>query len=277
VSTGFLPSPAPINRLHLTLSAQVKRSVRHQKTIRSPLGGQKMNMREDGQHPLLDLKGQHVVVTAGGTREPIDPVRFIGNRSSGKMGFALADAAHERGARVTLITTVPPPRPEVYDCVQYVETVVEMRVAVLTACHAADVLLMAAAVLDFRVATPAAHKVKKRGQKVVLELVENADFLLELPNTFVKVGFAAETQDLLENARLKLVPKRLAFICANDVTAPDAGFGVDTNRVTILHATGEQEALPLMSKHAVAHAILHRVVPLLREPIRPGGRKECDA
>lgn len=222
-----------------------------------------MRQREDVHTRERDLEGTHVVVTAGGTREPIDPIRFIGNRSSGKMGFALADAAHERGARVTLITTVSPPRPDVYDCVRYVETVADMREAVLTACQAADVLLMAAAVSDFRVAQPATHKLKKQGQKVILELVENADFLLELPDTFVKVGFAAETQDLIENARHKLVRKRLAFICANDVTAPDAEFGVDTNRITILYATGQQEALPLMSKHAVAHAILTRVVPLL--------------
>jgi phosphopantothenoylcysteine decarboxylase/phosphopantothenate--cysteine ligase len=113
------------------------------------------------------------------------------------------------------------------------------------------------------VASLATHKVKKQGQKVILELVENADFLLELPDTFIKVGFAAETEDLLKNARHKLVRKRLALICANDVTAPDAGFGVDTNRITILHATGQQEALPLMTKHAVAHEILNRVVPLL--------------
>jgi phosphopantothenoylcysteine decarboxylase/phosphopantothenate--cysteine ligase len=232
-----------------------------------------MSQREDVQQPVADLQGQHVVVTAGGTREPIDPIRFIGNRSSGKMGFALADAAHERGARVTLITTVPPPRPDVYDCVRYVETVADMREAVLTACQSADVLLMAAAVLDFRVAQPATHKLKKQGQKVILELVENADFLLELPDIFVKVGFAAETQDLIENARQKLVRKRLAFICANDVAALDAGFGVDTNRITILHATGKQEALPLMSKHAVAHEILNRVVPLLEETTEYGSQR----
>jgi phosphopantothenoylcysteine decarboxylase/phosphopantothenate--cysteine ligase len=212
-----------------------------------------MSQQEDMQHPVTDLQGKHVVVTAGGTREPIDPIRFIGNRSSGKMGFALADAAHKRGAPVTLITAVPPPCPDVYDLVHHVETVSDMREAVLTACQSADVLLMAAAVSDFRVANPAAHKLKKQGRTVILELVENADFLLELPDTFVKVGFAAETQDLLENARQKLVRKRLAFICANDVTAPDAGFGVDTNRVTILHPTGEPEDLPLLNKYAVAY------------------------
>jgi phosphopantothenoylcysteine decarboxylase / phosphopantothenate---cysteine ligase len=211
----------------------------------------------------MDLLGQHLVVTAGGTREPIDPVRFIGNRSSGKMGFALADAARERGARVTLITTVVTPSPNAYDALLYVETVAEMRDAVLTACRSADVLLMAAAVSDFRVAHPAAHKMKKKGQKQILELVENADFLLELPDTIVKVGFAAETEDLINNARRKVVRKRLAFICANDVTAPDAGFAVDTNRITILYATGKEESLPLMSKRAVANEILNRVVPLL--------------
>jgi phosphopantothenoylcysteine decarboxylase / phosphopantothenate---cysteine ligase len=232
-----------------------------------------MSPREDVQHPMTDMQGKHVVVTAGGTRESIDPIRFIGNRSSGKMGFALADAAHERGARVTLITTVPPPRSDAYDLVQYVETVADMREAVLTACQSADVLLMAAAVSDFRVARPAAHKLKKQGQTVTLELVENADFLLELPDTFVKVGFAAETQDLIENARQKLVRKRLAFICANDVTAPDAGFGVDTNRITILHRTGAPEELPLMSKYDAAHAILNRVVPLLEGTTGYGGER----
>ena len=145
-----------------------------------------MNLQNDVPPPTMDLQSQHVVVTAGGTREPIDPIRFIGNRPSGEMGFALTDAARERGARVTLITTVPPPRPDAYDLVRHVETVAEMREAVLAACRSADVLLMAAAVSDFRAARPAAHKLKKQGQKVVLELVENADFLLELPDTFVR-------------------------------------------------------------------------------------------
>ncbi len=211
----------------------------------------------------MDLQERHVVVTAGGTREPIDPVRFIGNRSSGKMGFSLVDAAGERGARVTLITTMPPPKPDSYEHILEVETTAEMREAVLSACRSADVLLMAAAVADYRVARPAAQKIKKQGENFRLELVENADFLLELPDTFVKVGFAAETQDLLENARAKLEQKRLDFICANDVSASDAGFGVDTNRITILHPSGKQEALPLMSKIDAAHEILHRVVALL--------------
>jgi len=218
---------------------------------------------EETRRVGTDFQGKHAVVTAGGTREPIDPVRYIGNRSTGKMGFALADAALDRGARVTVITTVTPPRTDTYDAIEMVETVAQMRLAVLQACQAADVLLMAAAVSDFRVATPAEHKMKKQGENLILELVQNEDFLLELSDDFVKVGFAAETQDLLENAQKKLVKKRLAMICANDVSAPDAGFAVDTNRITILHASGGQEVLPLMSKYAVAHEILDRVVPLL--------------
>ncbi len=218
---------------------------------------------EDARRVGTDFQAKHVVVTAGGTREPIDPVRYIGNRSTGKMGFALADAARDRGGRVTVITTVAPPHADAYAAVEMVETVSEMRLAVLQACQAADVLLMAAAVSDFRVATPAEHKMKKQGDNLVLELVQNEDFLLELKDDFVKVGFAAETQDLLENAQKKLVNKRLAMICANDVSAPDAGFAVDTNRITILHAGGGQEALPLMSKYDVAHEILDRVAPLL--------------
>jgi phosphopantothenoylcysteine decarboxylase/phosphopantothenate--cysteine ligase len=210
------------------------------------------------------------VVTAGGTREPIDPVRFIGNRSSGKMGFAVADAAAARGACVTLITTVTPPRPEAYGAVRYVETVAQMREAVLGACAAADALVMAAAVSDFRVAHPADRKLKKAGQRILLELVPNDDFLLELRDDFVKVGFAAETDGLIPNARQKLAKKRLHLICANDVTAGDAGFGVDTNRITLLHATGDVEDLPLMSKRDCADAILDRVVPLLQSVAAPG-------
>jgi phosphopantothenoylcysteine decarboxylase/phosphopantothenate--cysteine ligase len=209
------------------------------------------------------LAGRRVVVTAGGTREPIDPVRIIGNRSSGKMGFALADVASTRGARVTLITTIPPPRPETYEAVQSVETVAEMREAVLTACQSADVLVMAAAVSDFRVAHQAQQKIKKSGKKIVLELVQNEDFLLELPDTFVKVGFAAETEDLIANAQAKLQRKRLDLICANDVTEEGSGFGTDTNRVTILGRGRTREDLPLMTKSQVAGRIWDRVQELL--------------
>lgn len=213
----------------------------------------------------MELSSKHVIISAGGTREPIDPVRYIGNRSSGKMGFALADAAKERGAKVTLVTTIAPPDPDKYDNVRSVETLSEMREAVLDACRSADVLIMAAAVSDFRVANPADHKIKKGEGKLTLELVENNDFLLELPDTFIKVGFAAETNDLVKNAERKLVEKHLDFICANDVTAPDSGFAVDTNRVTILYRNGGTETLPLMTKKEVAERILDRVETILGE------------
>jgi phosphopantothenoylcysteine decarboxylase / phosphopantothenate---cysteine ligase len=212
-----------------------------------------------------DLAGKRIVITAGGTREPIDPVRFIGNRSSGKMGFALAAAARDRGGYVNLITTVDPPNPGIYNDLRKVETVAELRDSVIEACKSADVLIMAAAVSDYRVARPAANKIKKSGGKLSLELVENEDFLLELLDNFVKVGFAAETQDLLNNAKKKLAKKRLDLICANDVSAPDSGFAVDTNRITIIDKNGKMEELPLMSKRDAADRILDKIVNLLKE------------
>jgi phosphopantothenoylcysteine decarboxylase/phosphopantothenate--cysteine ligase len=211
----------------------------------------------------MSLAGKHIIVSAGGNREPIDPVRYIGNRSSGKMGFALADAAKDRGMTVTLVTTITPPNPSNYDEIMFVETVAEMREAVLNSCESADILIMAAAVADYTVVNPAPNKIKKKGDKLVLELVQTKDFLLEVPDTVLKVGFAAETEDLLNNAQKKLVEKRLAFICANDVSAPDAGFAVDTNRITILYKDGRQEELPLMSKREVAEKILDRVEEML--------------
>jgi phosphopantothenoylcysteine decarboxylase/phosphopantothenate--cysteine ligase len=222
------------------------------------VGAVKLQLAQSG-----DLAGRHVVVSAGGTREPIDPVRFIGNRSSGKQGYALAEAARDRGARVTLITTpTAEPLPAGVD-VASAESVSSLREAVLRACEEADVLIMAAAVSDFRPATVGDQKIKKGEGGLTLELVKNADFLLELPDTLVKVGFAAETQDLMGNAAKKLVEKRLDLICANDVSAEDAGFAVDTNRVTILDTKGGVEELPLMAKYDVADRILDRVVPLL--------------
>jgi phosphopantothenoylcysteine decarboxylase/phosphopantothenate--cysteine ligase len=212
-----------------------------------------------------DLARRRIVVTAGGTREAIDPVRYIGNRSSGKMGYALAEAARDRGAVVTLITAPTAlPIPAGIDSAE-AETVAEMRTVVLTACESADVLIMAAAISDFRVAQQADQKIKKQGGKVSLELVETEDFLLELPDTFIKIGFAAETENLLKNAQKKLDEKRLGFICANDVTAADSGFGTDTNKVTLLFRDGRTEDLPLMSKREVADIILDRVVAILEE------------
>jgi phosphopantothenoylcysteine decarboxylase/phosphopantothenate--cysteine ligase len=212
-----------------------------------------------------DLAGRRVVVTAGGTREPIDPVRFISNYSSGKMGYALAEAARDRGADVTLVTT-----PTALACpygvaVVPVETVAQMRDAVLAACEAADALIMAAAVSDYRPADVADRKVKKGPERKAIELVRNADFLLEVPDSVLKVGFAAETDDLVANAEKKLHQKGLQLIVANDVTTPGAGFAVDTNVVTIIDRSGGAEELPLLPKYEVAQRVLDRVVALLRE------------
>ncbi len=212
-----------------------------------------------------DLAGRTIVVSAGGTSEPIDPVRVITNRSSGKQGYAIAEAARDRGARVTLVAAPTAlPDPAAIE-VTRVETVAQMRQAVLDACQQADVLIMAAAVSDFRPAETARHKIKKEkgGGGLVLPLTENADFLLEVPERVMKVGFAAESQNLLENARQKLASKGLAVIAANDITATDSGFATDDNRVTILDSQGGTEDVPLSSKYAVGHRILDRVVKLL--------------
>ena len=212
-----------------------------------------------------DLAGRRVVVSAGGTREALDPVRFITNNSSGKMGYALAEAARDRGADVTLVSTVSALPCPYGVCLVSVETVAEMREAVLGSCRGADALIMAAAVSDYRPAERSLHKVKKGPERVSLELEKTPDFLLEVKGSIVKVGFAAETDDLLANARTKLRAKGLDLIAANDVTAPGSGFGVDTNQVTLIDPAGGEDALPLMSKYDVALRILDRVVALLRE------------
>ncbi|MCB0181623.1 MAG: bifunctional phosphopantothenoylcysteine decarboxylase/phosphopantothenate--cysteine ligase CoaBC, partial [Anaerolineae bacterium] len=201
-----------------------------------------------------DLAGRTVVVTAGGTREAIDPVRFVSNHSSGKMGYAVAEAARDRGAQVTLITSANLPAPFGMAVVR-VDSAQEMLDAVLTATDQATALIMAAAVADFRPLTVAEQKIKKRGdtEGLVLELVRNPDILAEVAarkatgtGPDITVGFAAETHDLLANAHEKLKRKRLDLIVANDVTATDAGFAVDTNRVTLLGTDGSIEETPLM-------------------------------
>ena len=216
-----------------------------------------------------DLAGRHVVVSAGGTQEPIDPVRIITNRSSGKQGYAIAEAARDRGARVTLVTAptalADPPEMNVV----HVTTAREMLAAVQEALRdggGADALVMAAAVADWEAVNTASQKMKKvEGQeRLVVEFVRTPDILAEvrdLPG--VKVGFAAETEDLLDNAREKLTKKGLDLIVANDVSATDAGFNVDDNRVVILDPQGGQEELPLMTKRQVAERILDRVVGLV--------------
>ena len=211
-----------------------------------------------------DLAGRRVVVSAVGTREPLDPVRFISNYSSGKMGYALAEAARDRGAAVTLVSTTSALPCPYGVAVAPVGSVAEMRDAVLSACQGADVLIMAAAVSDYRPTEQASHKVKKGPQKKSLELEKTPDFLLEVTGPIVKVGFAAETDDLLVNAQAKLREKKLDLIAANDVTAPGSGFATDTNQVTLIDADSVEE-VPLLPKYDVAHRILDRVVALLRE------------
>jgi phosphopantothenoylcysteine decarboxylase/phosphopantothenate--cysteine ligase len=213
-----------------------------------------------------DLAGQHVVVTAGGTREAIDPVRFVSNHSSGKMGYALAEVARDRGAAVTLITTVNRPTPVGVEIIQ-VDSAEQMLAAVLMATREADLLVMAAAVADFRPKTVVEQKIKKEAhtEELTLEMVRTPDILTEVANQKsagygprITVGFAAETEDLLANAQSKLKRKKLDLIVANDVSATDAGFAVDTNRVTLLAADGTIEELPLMSKIEVAEAVFDK-------------------
>ncbi len=211
-----------------------------------------------------DLTGRHVVITAGGTREAIDPVRYVSNHSSGKQGYGLAEAARDRGARVTLISTAGLPDPGGVTVVR-VDSALEMLAAVHEAMRTAQVLVMAAAVADYRPAAAAEQKIKRAdmGGELSIPLIENPDISKEVSGEFIKVVFAAETQNLVENAAIKLANKRAALIVANDVSASDAGFGVDTNRVVILDAAGGREDLPLMSKYEVSNRILDRVVALL--------------
>jgi phosphopantothenoylcysteine decarboxylase / phosphopantothenate---cysteine ligase len=223
------------------------------------LGAAKYELAKQG-----DLAGRRIVVSAGGTREPIDPVRVITNRSSGKMGYALAEAGRDRGALVTLISTEPGlPLPYGVELVP-VESVSQMRNAVLKACASADALIMAAAVSDYRPAEAAEEKLKKGEGGMMLPLVKNDSFFPEVPASVVKVAFAAETENLIENAMRK--PQShgpLDLIVANDVSATDAGFGTDTNRVVIIDAEGNKQELPLLGKYEVAQKILDRLLPIL--------------
>ena len=210
-----------------------------------------------------DMTGLRVLVTAGGTREPIDPVRFVGNRSSGKQGYAVATEAAARGAKVTLVATVQRPLPASVDLV-LVDTAEEMRAAVVDRLPA-DVVIMAAAVADYRPAAPAAEKIKKTGEARTITLEPTPDILAELgqgDEVGTLVGFAAETSDVLANAHAKLHAKGADLIVVNDVSALRTGFDHDTNEVTLLDATGGRTSVPLTSKRQVARAILDRVVAL---------------
>ncbi|MFC2013639.1 bifunctional phosphopantothenoylcysteine decarboxylase/phosphopantothenate--cysteine ligase CoaBC [Chloroflexota bacterium] len=207
----------------------------------------------------VDLAGKRIVVTAGGTQEPIDPVRHIGNRSSGKMGYAIAKAARDRGATVTLITA-PTSLPEQADVeVVHVRTASEMKGAVVKAMPQADALIMAAAVADYQPKIAAEAKIKKEAPSLTLELIRTTDILAEVKGNFLKVGFAAESEDIVENAKKKLEKKQLDLIVANDITDADSGFDADNNKVTLIDRKGNIDTLPLLTKREVADRILDKV------------------
>jgi phosphopantothenoylcysteine decarboxylase/phosphopantothenate--cysteine ligase len=211
-----------------------------------------------------DMAGLRVLVTAGGTRERIDAVRVISNRSSGKQGYAIAAEAASRGAQVTLVTTVDRPVPAGVAEVVAVESAADMQAAVVPRAPDQDVVVMAAAVADFRPARPADRKLKKHEGPPVVELEPTHDFLVDLgrdkPAGQVLVGFAAETDDVVANARDKLVRKGLDLIVANDVGAPGVGFEHDTNAAVLVFADGFDQDVPLSDKRAVARAVLDAVV-----------------
>jgi phosphopantothenoylcysteine decarboxylase/phosphopantothenate--cysteine ligase len=216
-----------------------------------------------------DLKGERILITGGPTQEPIDPVRFITNRSSGKMGYALAKVAKRRGAEVVLVTgptSLPIPRRDI-DVVS-VRTADEMREAVLAHMGGCTVVIKAAAVSDYRPKVISLKKLKKADPYTSLELERTRDILGEIgrkKGDRILIGFAAETEDLIGNARKKLMEKNLDFIVVNDVTKPGAGFGLDTNQVKILYPSGEVKDLPLMLKKEVSEFILDEVVKLLSQ------------
>ncbi len=212
-----------------------------------------------------NLSGKRIVVTAGGTQEPIDPVRHIGNRSSGKMGYAIAEAARDRGAEVKLVTAPTSlPEPAGIEVVS-VKTAAEMKEAVDKAVTQADALIMAAAVADYQPKNVAKAKIKKKSPSLTLELIRTPDILAEVKGNFLKVGFAAESEDMVANAKQKLEKKKLDLIAANDITDKDSAFGSDTNKVTLIERDGKIDSLPLLTKREVADKILDKVVGMLKK------------
>jgi phosphopantothenoylcysteine decarboxylase / phosphopantothenate---cysteine ligase len=216
-----------------------------------------------------DLSGETILVTAGPTQEPIDSVRYISNRSSGKMGYALAEAARRRGARVVLIAGPTPAEPPAVHTLERVHTAGEMAEAVFRHVNAVSVIIMAAAVADFRPSNPKAEKIKKHDAGQILNLEPAVDILAELsrrphPAGQIVVGFAAETDNLIENAAAKLRAKRLDMVVANDVSRNDSGFDVDTNVVTLLFSDGRTMPLEKMTKFDVAIRVLDEVAGLRR-------------
>ena len=216
-----------------------------------------------------DMQGERVIVTAGPNCEPIDPVRFITNRSTGKMGFALARIAHQRGAEVTLVSGPTALAAPLGVRLCSVRTALEMQQAVLAHYPRATIVVSAAAIADYRPAQIATQKLKKKDGDFSIPLDRNPDMLAGLgrdKGNRLLVGFATETENVLQNAERKLRSKNLDMIVANDVTQEGAGFAGDTNIVTLLDRTGQQEPLPLMSKDAVAHAVYDRLLALKKSP-----------
>ena len=218
-----------------------------------------------------DLAGRTIVVSAGGTQEPVDPVRVITNHSSGKMGYALAEAARDRGARAVLVTAPTGlPIPPLVDVVR-VQTAGQMAQAVKREVGSADALIMAAAVADYRPASAAEQKIKKSDDELTIELAKTTDILDTVRGNFVRVGFAAESENLVANATDKVIRKSLDLIVANDITDSDSGFGSDTNRVVLIDRELKAEELPLLTKYEVGQRILDRVRDLL-PGLEQGGR-----
>ena len=222
-----------------------------------------------------DLAGWRVVVTAGGTQEAIDPVRYVSNHSSGKMGYAIAEAARDRGASVILVTAPTAlPAPLGVEA-RRVVSAADMHAAVMAALEDADLLVMAAAVADYRPATVAEQKIKKKDDELTLQLAKTTDILAATASLaserLVRIGFAAESEDLLMNAADKLERKRLDLIVANDITRTDSGFGTDTNAVVLLGPSGGERSLPLLPKREVADLILDDALRIRAErTARPG-------
>ena len=212
-----------------------------------------------------DLAGRTIVVSAGGTAEPIDPVRVITNHSSGKMGYALAEAARDRGAQVELVSAAKGlPNPPLVHVVP-VQTAQQMCDAVLARVNNADALIMAAAVADYRPAESALQKIKKSEDQLNIPLARTTDILAAATGNFVKVGFAAESENLVPNAKVKVQSKGLDLIAANDITVEGSGFGADTNKVSLIDRSLNVEDLPLLTKYEVGNRILDRVIGLFRD------------
>ena len=212
-----------------------------------------------------DLAGRTVVVSAGGTMEPIDPVRVITNHSSGKMGYALAEAARDRGANVVLVTAPTSLSDPVLVKVVQVRTAEQMGEAIQEHVKEADALVMAAAVADYKPATAADQKIKKSDNDLNITLAKTEDILKSAKGNFIRVGFAAESENLVENAKSKVDSKKLDLIAANDITAEGSGFGSDTNQVTLIDRDLKVEELPLLTKYDVSNRILDRVKGMFRD------------